>query len=397
MKKNQAYRLMVGILIAVVLILLFLPTLSDQDAESSFEPETHEEVRYSNLSSKNKPNYETSITLNAIGDILVHQPVYDDAKTADGYNFKPMFEPVKSLIENADITIANQETILGGTELGLSSYPSFNSPYEVADALQYVGVDIVSMANNHTLDRGEQAIMNATNYLNEIGIEYVGSYRNEEDRNTPRILTKKDISVGFLSYTYGTNGIPVPDGKDYLVNYIDQEKILTDIEKLQDKTDFIVVSMHFGAQYEPLPNDEQIYLTDLLTSNGADVIIGHHPHVLQPVDWISSQDGHDRFVMYSLGNFLSNQTGLERNIGVISQIKLTKKRLNNEMNYQVSDAQMIPTYNYSENNRDFKIVPLSEAGQYGLQNSDQIYKDTINHLQSFTDQVDFPSGFETVQ
>nr|WP_289037469.1 CapA family protein [uncultured Allobacillus sp.] len=393
MKKIQAYQLIVGILLVVVLILLFLPTLSKKESEASFESEGHEEIHYSNLSSKNKPNYKTSITLNAIGDILVHQPVYDDAKTADGYNFKPMFEPVKSLIESADITIANQETILGGAELGLSTYPSFNSPYEVADALQYVGVDIVSMANNHTLDRGEQAIMNATSYLNEIGIEYVGSYRNEEDKNIPRILTKKDISVGFLSYTYGTNGIPVPEGKDYLVNYIDQEKIVTDIEELQDKTDFIVVSMHFGSQYEPLPNDEQIYLSDLLTSNGADVIIGHHPHVLQPVDWISSQDNHDRFVMYSLGNFLSNQKGLERNIGVISQIKLTKERINNEMSYYVSDAKMIPTYNYSGNNRDFKIVPLSEAGQYGLKDSDRIYEDTINHLQSFTDQIDFPSDF----
>ena len=308
-----------------------------------------------------------------------------------------MFEPVKSLISDADITIANQETILGGAELGLSTYPSFNSPYEVADALQYVGVDIVSMANNHTLDRGEQAIMNATDYLRKIDMRYVGSYRNEEDRNTPRILTKKDISVGFLSYTYGTNGIPVPEGKDYLVNYIDQEKIVTDIENLQDKTDFVVVSMHFGTQYEPLPNDEQIYLADLLTNNGADVIIGHHPHVLQPVDWVSSENSHDRFVMYSLGNFLSNQDGLDRNIGAISQIKLTKKRTHNETSYQISDAQMIPTYNYSENNRNFKIVPLSDADQYGLKNADQIYQETIKHLQSFTDKIDFPTNFGAVQ
>ncbi|TSJ69485.1 CapA family protein [Allobacillus sp. SKP2-8] len=388
---------MIGMLFVVVLILLFLPTLSDKETETSFDSEAHEETRYSNLSSKNKPSYETSITLNAIGDILVHQPVYEDAKTEDGYNFKPMFEPVKSLISDADITIANQETILGGAELGLSTYPSFNSPYEVADALQYVGVDIVSMANNHTLDRGEQAIMNATDYLRKIDMRYVGSYRNEEDRNTPRILTKKDISVGFLSYTYGTNGIPVPEGKDYLVNYIDQEKIVTDIENLQDKTDFVVVSMHFGTQYEPLPNDEQIYLVDLLTNNGADVIIGHHPHVLQPVDWISSENSHDRFVMYSLGNFLSNQDGLDRNIGAISQIKLTKKRTHNETSYQISDAQMIPTYNYSENNRNFKIVPLSDADQYDLKNADQIYQETIKHLQSFTDKIDFPTNFGAVQ
>lgn len=155
--------------------------------------------------------------------------------------------------------------------------------------------------------------------------------------------------------------------------------------------------MHFGTQYEPLPNDEQIYLADLLTNNGADVIIGHHPHVLQPVDWVSSENSHDRFVMYSLGNFLSNQDGLDRNIGAISQIKLTKKRTHNETSYQISDAQMIPTYNYSENNRNFKIVPLSDADQYGLKNADQIYQETIKHLQSFTDKIDFPTNFGAVQ
>lgn len=113
-----------------------------------------------------------------------------------------------------------------------------------------------------------------------------------------------------MAYTYGTNGIPIPDGKNHLVNYIDEDKILNDIQDLKPKTDFIVVSMHFGNQYQPLPNDEQVHLSELLTNNGADVIIGHHPHVIQPVDWISTDEGEDKFVAYSLGNFLSGQKGL---------------------------------------------------------------------------------------
>lgn len=337
-----------------------------------------------------EPKYfESSITLNAIGDLLIHSTVYKDAQSNSGYDFNPMFKDIKYYLRNADITFANQETILGGTEIGLSTYPQFNTPQELGDTLKDSGVDIVSMANNHTLDRGEEAVMNATDYLNDIGIEYVGAYQNEDDRSTERIIHRKGIAVGFLAYTYGTNGIPVPDGKDYLVNLIDEEQILEDISNLEPKTDFIVVSMHFGNEYQPLPSDEQIHLSELLTNHGADVIIGHHPHVLQPVDWISTDEGDDKFVAYSLGNFLSGQKGTDRLIGAIMQIKLTKTiQPNLETSHLVSEAKMMPTYNQYENFRNYKIVPLVEANQYSLSNADQWFEDKKNLLQTYTDQVE---------
>ncbi|MGP4072137.1 CapA family protein [Piscibacillus sp. B03] len=337
-----------------------------------------------------EPKYfESSITLNAIGDLLIHSTVYKDAQSNNGYDFNPMFKDIKYYLRNADITFANQETILGGTEIGLSTYPQFNTPQELGDTLKDSGVDIVSMANNHTLDRGEEAVMNATDYLNNIGIEYVGAYQNEDDRSTERIIHRKGIAVGFLAYTYGTNGIPVPDGKDYLVNLINEEQILEDISNLEPKTDFIVVSMHFGNEYQPLPSDEQIHLSELLTNHGADVIIGHHPHVLQPVDWISTDEGDDKFVAYSLGNFLSGQKGTDRLIGAIMQIKLTKTiQPNLETNHLVSEAKIMPTYNQYENFRNYKIVPLVEANQYSLSNADQWFEDKKNLLQTYTDQVE---------
>ena len=396
MKKLFPYALIVFLFTLSILLFLLIPNDANRSAEESLTASTHQLADALQLADRQKINYSQSITVNAIGDILVHNPVYESAKTTEGYDFKPMFEPIKKYLEAADITIANQESIIGGEEIGLSSYPSFNSPYEVADALKDAGVDIVSMANNHTLDRGEQAILNATNYLNQVGIAYVGAYRNEKDRNQPRMITKNGISVGFLSYTYGTNGIPIPDGKDHLVNYIEQEQILHDLDELQNQVDFVFVSMHFGSEYEPLPNDEQIYLTDLLTNNGADVIIGHHPHVLQPVDWISVNGEHERFANYSLGNFLSNQKGLDRNIGAISQITLTKERKNGGFTHSVSNASMMPTYNTSAE-YGFKIVPLIDAAQYGLTDANRVFQNTAQHLKTFTDEIEVIPYLDAVQ
>ncbi|TFB23096.1 CapA family protein [Filobacillus milosensis] len=380
------------IIVASIVFLIALSIafyiLSDDQSEAASVTFTHQPTISENHLS-NKKYFESSIKLNAIGDLLIHSSVYRDARTSEGYDFNPIFEDIKYYLKHADITFANQETILGGTEIGLSSYPRFNTPQELGATLRDSGVDIVSMANNHTLDRGEQAIMNATNYLNNLGIKYVGAYQNEADRNKARIIEKKGIAVGFLAYTYGTNGLPVPTGKDYLVNLIDENKILNDIEQLKSKTDFIVVSMHFGNEYQPLPNDEQVVLAELLTNNGADVIIGHHPHVLQPVDWIASDDGHKKFVAYSLGNFLSGQIGTERLIGSIMQIELTKSiSPNNKFSYTVSNAKMMPTYNHYQNFRNFKIVPLVEAEQYRLSNADQWFQKTKELIQTYTDNVE---------
>ncbi|MDY0406917.1 CapA family protein [Virgibacillus sp. 179-BFC.A HS] len=164
---------------------------------------------------------DQTITLVAIGDILIHDRVYVDAQSENGYDFKPFLKQVHPYLQKADIMIASQETMIGVTEIGLSSYPSFNSPYEVGDALKDAGVDIVSIANNHTLDRGETAIQNAISHWDKIQMPYVGAFKNSQDQRKLRIIhTDAGISVVFLSYTYGTNGIPVRDGKGYLVNLI---------------------------------------------------------------------------------------------------------------------------------------------------------------------------------
>jgi poly-gamma-glutamate capsule biosynthesis protein CapA/YwtB (metallophosphatase superfamily) len=300
---------------------------------------------------------KTSLTLAAIGDILIHDTVYNKSKLpTGGYDFNRNFVPVKPYLTEPDISMANQETMIGGTQFGLSSYPSFNSPHEVGDALKANGIDLVTLANNHTLDRGEKVILSALNYWNQIDVMYTGAYLTETDRQNIRLIKKNDITVSFLSYTYGTNGIPIPEGKDHLVNLIEAERIKKDIAQAKKLSDVNVVSLHFGNEYERLPNDFQKNIVKVVTEAGGDIIIGHHPHVLQPVKWETASDGSKTFVAYSLGNFLSGQRGDYKDIGGIVQLTVTKHQKGNESNIELTDPKFLPTYV----DRAFVIHPMKE-------------------------------------
>lgn len=337
------------------------------------------------LQSLDHKNFEATITLGAAGDVLIHNSLYEDARTASGFDFTPMFELVKPYMQEPEIMFVNQETVLGGTELGLSSYPRFNSPFEVGDALKDAGVDIVSMANNHTLDRGSEAVMNATGHLNSIGIQYVGAYRSLEDQHTFRIIEKKGISTGFLAYTYGTNGLVRPADQPYLVQYIDPKKITEDIKEMKKHSDFVVVSLHFGIEYQRFPSENQQTLVQTLHEAGADIILGHHPHVLQPVEWLTSEDGHETFVIYSLGNFLSGQATLYQRIGAILQVDLNKKIDQHGVSYDITNVRIMPTYNYRPHYRNYKIVPLFEADEYGLPEAKALFEEISQHMKSYTE------------
>lgn len=260
------------------------------------------------------------LSLAMVGDVLIHGAVYYDAKTSNGYDFTEMVSLVKPLISNYDLAFYNQETILGGEELGLSTYPRFNSPYSVGDAMLDMGFNLVSLANNHTLDRGEQAIINSSNYWKkQENVLTAGSYVSEEDRNKLNIGEKNGITYGFLAYTTATNGLVAPYGKEYFVNVYDKDQVKKDIEALQDKVDIVIVSMHWGSEYTHTPTNEEVTIANYLAELDVDIVIGHHPHVIQPITYID-----DTLVIYSLGNFLSGQVGEERNIGLLATADITK-------------------------------------------------------------------------
>ena len=328
----------------------------------------------------------TSVSVIAVGDNLIHSSVYKDANRLanyNGYDFKPMYELIKPIVSKYDLAYYNQETILGGSDIGLSSYPAFNSPYEVGDAMIDCGFNLVSLATNHTLDRGEKAIINSRNYWNsKSNVMAVGSYSSFEERNKVDIRETNGIKYTLLNYTYGTNGINVPSGKDYLVNiwpvtgsnpgsdskYQEYKKtIKEDIDRVRDKVDLLMVAMHWGIEYENTPNSYQEDMAKYLNSLGVNIIIGTHPHVIQPVTYVN-----DTLVIYSLGNFLSahevvnmaNRVGLMTSVDVIlKDNKIELSNLNNELLY---------TY-YTSDYKDFKIVPFSQINSNYLSNYEDIY------------------------
>ncbi len=326
----------------------------------------------------------STITFAAIGDVLIHRPIYREAEQKDGtYNFTPVFAQVRNVMQQPDLLIANQETMIGGKEIGLSTYPSFNSPHEVGDALKEAGVDFVTLANNHTLDRGEKAIQSALNYWDELQMPYTGAYKNAEDQSRIRTIESGGITFAVLAYTYGTNGIPVPKGKDYLVNLIHVDKIKADVERAQAMSDIVVVAMHWGNEYEDLPNKEQQTLAKKLADMGVDIIIGNHPHVLQPPAWVEGQDGHKTFVFYSLGNFVSSQEGLKKRIGGIGFLDIEMTTTGETKTIEIKNPAFMPTYMYYNNWRNYKIVPMELATASELSQAKQQLQKTMKHMKKY--------------
>ncbi|MCD7033640.1 CapA family protein [Metabacillus sp. GX 13764] len=304
---------------------------------------------------------ETSAVFSAIGDVLIHKPLYEDAETRAGhYDFVPMFQDMKQVLSKADLTFANQESIAGGAELGLSTYPAFNSPFEIEDALKYAGIDVAGMANNHALDKGEKGIVNAASHFEMLGIPYVGAYKSPADAGTIRVIEKNGIKFSFLAYTYSTNGYKPPKGKEYLVNYIDKKKIAKDLKEAKKVSDAVVVAMHWGTEYERMPNSGQKELAAFLASQGANLIIGSHPHVLQPAEWLTQTGGNKTLVMYSLGNFLSGQKGEYKTIGGMISVKVKKKTEGNKVSIELEQPDFTPAVTLHDKQHHFRVKKLQD-------------------------------------
>ncbi|WP_052339192.1 CapA family protein [Gorillibacterium massiliense] len=312
---------------------------------------------------KEEQEKESRVSLAAIGDVLLHGSVWKDAKTKGGFDFKPMLRQVKPILAAVDITFANQESMMGGEGLGLSDYPCFNSPFEIGDALQDAGVDIVSMANNHTMDRREAAIRSAIGQYRKIGMEYVGTGDSPEDNQRLRIIERGGIKVAFLAYTYGTNGIPVPADKPYLVNLLDPDRLAKDIAAAKESADFVAVSMHFGIEYQTEENQEQQKWAQIAADAGADLVIGTHPHVLQPMDWVVSSTGKRMLAIYSLGNFLAAQEQKSplRQIGGIAVVDLVKTVKGDKSTTSIENVRFTPTFISFHNWRNFQVVEMDRV------------------------------------
>lgn len=299
---------------------------------------------------------DVTFSLAVIGDIMCHNTQYNDAYEDGVYDFNYVFDDIREILTSADYTVGNLETTFAGAERGYSSYPNFNTPETLANAMKDAGIDLVSTANNHSLDTGYKGIEGTIDHLDEVGILHTGTYKSEEAQNETTIVDIKGLKVAFLSFTYGTNGIPVPQGREYCINLIDENFIVERLNSAKEQNpDIICVFMHWGEEYQLSPNSEQTALANLLFENGVNIILGSHPHVLQKME--NTEQG---FVIYSLGNFVSGQVKENTRDSIILNLTITKKGTGEVV---VDSAKYTPIYTYKSGaaSKKYKVLDIKKA------------------------------------
>lgn len=261
------------------------------------------------------------ITLLAVGDNLLHMPVVNSGKTEDGYAYPHLFEKLQPMIRDADLAIIGQETVFGGKERGYSGYPMFNSPSDMGKTLVSEGFDVVLHASNHILDRGDAGVFHTLDFWSGYPqVSVLGINNTQEEQDAVLIREVKGAKLALLNYTYGTNGLTTT--LPHLVNYIDEEKIQQDATYAENHADFTIAFMHWGTEYSLKPDSEQKRLASLLCEWGVDLVIGSHPHVIEPVEWVQSPNGNRMLVYYSLGNFVSRQLEAKNLLGGLARVDL---------------------------------------------------------------------------
>ncbi len=311
------------------------------------------------------PVETVTASLAVTGDIMVHSYQYEEAydRSTGKYDFMHNFTDVKKYFDAADYAIGNFETVLAGEDVGISDYPCFNTPDSFLDSLEYSGIDFVTTANNHCMDKGTDGLLRTIDKLDEYGFDHTGTYKDEESRNEVFVKDINGITFAFLSYTYGTNGIPVKN--PWNVNILDEELIKSDIEKAKElNPDFIVVLPHMGVEYEIYPREEFKEWADFMFNCGADIILASHPHVLQPMEVreITKDDGSTRngFIIYSLGNFISSQTTPPRNAGIIVNLDFEKKGIEKAELTKVSFIPVWTQFRNAQNINHFMVRSVYE-------------------------------------
>lgn len=335
------------------------------------------------ITTTTKKEESNELSMVMVGDCLIHRFVYTDANNNDGtYSFSKMFTEVEDLIKGHDLAYYNQESNIGGKALGLSAYPRFNSPEEIGNDMVNLGFNLVSLANNHTMDKGEKGVINSVNFWKtKPGVYYTGQALSYEDRESNiKILEKNGIKYAFFAYTTVTNGLLPPSGKDYLTNIYSEEKVKQDLEKVKGKVDLIIVSMHWGEEYTTYPNTSQKTIAKFLASEGVNLVIGNHAHSIQPVEMIDNT-----LVFYALGNFIAAQDTKDKQTGAIAYVNI-KKDENGNITFSDIKADLI--YTYFSGSRNFKVYPYTKLNNSLLNNYQTYYNKYKSVLTRYTDIIE---------
>ncbi len=320
---------------------------------------------------KNLPEY---IDLVAAGDNLYHMYVINSGKQPDGsYDYSSIYTELQPMIKDADIAVIGQETVFAGKEQGYSGYPLFNSPDGVGETIAKMGFDIVLHASNHVLDKWAAGVERTIKFWgNYPDITVLGIHPDKESDDNVEIIEKKGAKLAVLNYTYSTNGLPIPADKPYLVEMINEENIKNDALYAEENADFTIAFMHWGTEYSIKPDNAQKSLALKMAEWGVDLIIGAHPHVIEPVEWITAENGNKMLVYYSLGNFVSRQLEAINLLGGMAKVKLMVK----DGKVSIDNHSFMPIVtHYNTAYNGFKIYPLSEytdelAASHGVNSHD---------------------------
>ena len=372
-KTNKVLIFTVSVLLIIFILIAIFYYFKNKSNYESLIQSSKEELENEKQENEKNPDKEqeeptdVTFTLAAIGDIMCHNTQYIDAynESNNTYDFSYVFNDISLYTKTADICIGNLETTFAGEEVGYSSYPTFNTPDSLAYELKDIGLDVLSTAGNHALDKGFDGLSRTIDTLNAADISHLGTYKNEEDQNKTLIKYVKGIKIAFVNYAYGTNGIPLPSDKPFCVNLIDENLMKTQIDNAKkENPDIIVACMHWGNEYKTKQNSTQEDLANFLFQNGVDIILGTHPHVLEPMEkkTVTLEDGStkDGFVIYSLGNFISDQNAENTRSSIILNLDITKHI---DGKITIDKYEYIPIYMYKDKSKEKQKMKLLDINK----------------------------------
>lgn len=382
MRKKKRLKKWVKVVLFILVILVIGFLIYKYYPQNNDEIKKQSTVKNKKVITTTKREETNELSMVMVGDCLIHRFVYTDALESDGkYHFDKMFTEVAPLIKGHDLAYYNQESNIGGKSLGLSAYPRFNSPEEIGDTMVNLGFNLVSLANNHTMDKGEQGVINSVNYWKtKPGVYYTGEALSWDDREENiKVLEKNGIKYAFFSYTTVTNGLIPPLGKEYLTNIYDKAKVKKDIDKVKDKVDLIIVAMHWGEEYTTNPTLNQKQVAKDLADMGVNLVIGNHAHSLQPVEMVG-----DTLVFYALGNFIAAQDTADKQTGTL--VTLSIKKENDKITFNNIKANL--TYTYFNDSRNFKVYPYTKLNNSLLNNYNSYYNKYKSVLTRYSDIIE---------
>lgn len=360
-KLKKSAKILIFLICLIIISIIVLPNIKTEKPKN-----TKQKVDI--VSEEETVNKEKKMSLIAVGDVLIHESVYKDAYVNGTYDFSPMFKEVEPIIKKYDLKYCNQESTIGGNYLGISGYPAFNSPDEIGDELVNIGFNLISLANNHALDKGMDAVLYSNSYWKNKDVITAGAYSSIEERDEVKVYEQNGIKYAFLAYTTLSNNY-VPN--NYIINMYSAERAKEDIDKVKDKVDVIIVSMHWGEEYTNTPTESQKEIAKYLSGLGVNLIIGAHPHVVQPIEYVG-----DTLVIYSLGNFISNQLsiGLNQGIGLMVGLDI----IVDETGIRFDNLYKELILAYAEHSTNFRVIPFSKLTENELIDHENIEKEYMS-------------------